>query len=378
LRSLKYALLAIGLLLTAIGCGNNEAKIRSAEESMKKYKAVRIVTDAVNAPFEFGSGTGVQGLDVDLGNEIGKALGYEVKWVKASGYDHLFDLLKGGEAEILISAVAIDPQKAEEFAFSKPYYETGDVIAHLRSEFNIKDLSSLSGKKVGVATGRPGEKFMATQKTATGVTVTKYPSLDDALGALNRTEIEAVVGDEPMITYSSYESFKNTTKLPILVNKYQYAAVVRKNETELLAKVNETIERLLASGEIKKSDERLMGKIREEGAKERAGDTADNAARKAPKVINVNLRKLSGAWNMDRLDGFVLVINGAAGQYQSTPILTEGNSGHCKFATPVPPGEYRLNISILKMQTTVPVPELPKTSLTMTMTFGGKNTVEFK
>jgi hypothetical protein len=69
---------------------------------------------------------------------------------------------------------------------------------------------------------------------------------------------------------------------------------------------------------------------------------------------------------MDRLDGFVLVLEGA-GRYQSTPILTDGNRGNCKFTQPVPPGEYRLAMSIFKMVTNVTVPEIPKTSLAMEM-----------
>jgi hypothetical protein len=70
---------------------------------------------------------------------------------------------------------------------------------------------------------------------------------------------------------------------------------------------------------------------------------------------------------MDRLDGFVLVLEGSVGKYQSTPILTDGNHGSCKFAQPVPPGEYKLNMSIFKMVTKVTVPDLAKTSLGMDM-----------
>ncbi len=70
---------------------------------------------------------------------------------------------------------------------------------------------------------------------------------------------------------------------------------------------------------------------------------------------------------MDRLDGFVLVLEGATGKYQSQPILTNGNRGNCKFTQPVPPGDYRLDMSILRMRTTVTVPDLPKSSLTMDM-----------
>lgn len=367
----------VGMMLILAGCGGKKEKeIPSAADSMRKHKKVAIVTDPSNAPFEFGAGTGVQGLDIDLGNQIGKDLNIEVNWVKAKGYDHVLELLKTGEAEIVLSAIAIDPSKEKDFAFSQPYYESGDVITHQRSDMDTKDLSSLSGKTVGVATGRPADTFLASQK---GITVKKFPTLDDALGALNRTEINAVIGDEIMISYSSFNSYPNTTTLPEQVNKYKYAAVVRKGETELLSKINATIDRLKSSGELQKSIDTWIGDIvmksRDRGVK----DKAEDAAKKAAKTINVNIVKSGGNWNMDRLDGFVLVLEGASGSFQSTPILTEGNRGNCKFTKPVPPGEYRLNMSILRMTAKVPVPDYAKTSLVMNLNIsGGGISIQFK
>ena len=357
----------VGLMLTMIGCGGKNKEVPSAAESMKKNKLVRIITDAVNAPFEFGSGTGVQGLDVDIGNEIGKTLGLEVKWVKVSGYDHLLDLLKNGEAEIVISAIAIDPAKTDEFAFSKPYYDSGDAIAVTRDNFDIKDLSGLSGKKVGVANGRPGDRFMASQKTAKGVAISKYPTLDDALGALNRAEINAVVGDAPVITYSSYKSYPNTSALPVEIHKYSYAVVVRKSEPELLGKVNETLDRLRESGDLESWKTKWFQNVKEKAEEQRKKDQQEEALKKTAKIITVNITKVSGAFSMDRLDGFVLVLEGPQGKFQSQPILTNGNKGNCKFTQPVPPGDYRLNMSILKMTTTLTVPAISKNSLTMEM-----------
>ena len=368
----------VGIMLVAAGCGDKKSDIPSAEESMLKYKAVRIITYAVNAPFEFGAGTGVQGFDVEIGNEIGKALGYEVKWVKVTGYERMFEILKEGGAELVISSVAIDPKKEKDFVFSNPYFESGDVIAHQRSEFGIKDLASLAGKNVGVAEGRPGDIFMASQKTAANVSTKKYPTLDDALGALNRTEVDAVVGDEPFITYSSVKSYLSTNVQPAFVNKYQYAVAVRKNETELLKKINETLDRLKSSGDLAKYEQTWIGSIRDEAASRAAGDKKEDENKKAAKTINVNITKLSGSWNMDRLDGFKFVLEGESGKYESTPILTEGNKGNCKFVRPVPPGDYKLNISILKLVTTVPVPALAKTSLTMDMNIGRETSIRFK
>ncbi len=355
------------LMLIAIGCGKNEKEIPTAAESMRKHKKVAIVTDATNAPFEFGAGTGVQGLDVDLGNEIGKDLSIEVNWVKAQGYEHLFELLKNGEAEMVISAIVPDSKKEKDFDFSKPYYESGDVIALQRGVLDIKDLGSLKGKTVGVCTGRPGDRFMSAQK---GITVKQFKTLDDALGALNRTELEAVVGDEIMLSYSSFNSYPNTTTLPEQVNKYKYAVAVRKGETELLSKINGTIDRLQSSGDLKKMVDTWIDDIVNKSRNRLKEDKAEDERKKAPKTINVNIIKSGGNWNMDRLDGFVLVLEGASTKYESTPILTEGNRGNCKFTKPVPPGEYKLNLSILRMTVKVPVPDLPKTSLTMDLNIG--------
>ena len=367
MRIAKSFIWFFGLVLMFAGCGKKEKEVPSAAESMAKNKLVRIIADAVNAPFEYGEGVAVKGLDVDIGNEIGKDLGYEVKWVKVSGYDHLFEVLKNGEAEILISAIAIDPSRSEQFAFSKPYFDTGDVIAHRRDNFEIKDLASLSGKTIGVCNGRPGDTFLQQQKVATGLTIKRYPTLDDALGALNRAEISAVVGDQAILTYSSFKSFPNTTVIPTLINKYQYAVVVRKNEKELLNKINATLERLQNSGEMETLKQRWFGNVDEEARRQREKDIQEATLRKSPKTISVTINKLGGTFNMDRLDGFVLVLQGPAGAYQSTPILTEGNKGNCRFSQPVPPGDYKLNMNILKLTTTVTVPDLPKNALAMTM-----------
>lgn len=379
MRSIKYLVLMAIVALSVVGCGGEKKEIiPPAEESMMKNKAVRILTFAVNAPFEFGSGTGVQGFGVDIGNEIAKDLGYEPRWVKISGVERMYEVMKEGQAEILLSSTELDQGRTQDFAYSTPYYETGDVIAFQRKEFDITGLASLSGKMVGVAEGRPADAFMASQTEASGVTLTKYPTIDDALGALNRGEVNAVVGDEPFITYSSAQSYPNTNVLSTLINKYQYAVAVRKTETALLAKINATIERMKSAGRLAELEARWMGDAREQAGKRAEGDRKTDEAKKAPKAINVNINKLAGDWRMDRLDGFKFVLEGASGRYESTPILTEGNKGTCRFVRPVPPGEYRLNISILRLVTTVPVPNLAKTSLTMDLNIGRDTTIRFR
>ena len=120
MRLAKHILLLLCLALPSVHCGGGREG-PDAMASMKKNKVVRIATDAVNLPFAFGSGTGVQGLDVDIGAEIAKDLGYEPKWIK-SPYERLFDLLANGEVELIISTISITPDRKKDFAFSEPYF----------------------------------------------------------------------------------------------------------------------------------------------------------------------------------------------------------------------------------------------------------------
>lgn len=370
--ALAVVLLSLGILL--IGCGG-EKEGPDAMAQMKKNKMVRIATDAVNLPFEFGAGTGVQGFDVDIGTEIAKDLGYEVKWVKIP-FERIFDILKNGEAELILSAISITPDRKKEFAFSDPYFSSGNTIARRRDKEDIKSLASLAGRKVGVQSASTGEAFMKSQKTAANVTLQSYPALDDALGALNRTEVDAVVGDEPILTYSIYKSFTNLLTLGTRLTEEQYGVVVRKSEKELLSKVNDTIARLQKSGEIEALRKKWFQNVIEEVGKEREQRRRDEAMRDAPKDVVFNFIKTGGTFNMDRLDGFQIVLAGNQ-SYQSTPILTSGNRGSCKLSG-VAPGEYRLSMSIFRLNTTVNVPKIVARTITFEMNIGAGITITQK
>jgi len=372
LRTAKYTLLISVLALGIFGCGGGKEG-PDAFAQMKKNKMVRIATDAVNLPFEFGSGTGVQGFDVDLGNEIAKDLGYEVKWVK-SPFERLFEILKNGEVELVISAISMSPDRKKEFALSEPYFNSGNTIARRQDHPEIKSLASLAGKKVGVQSGTTGDQFMTTQRIAAGVAILKFPTLDDALGALNRTEIDAVVGDEPILTYSIYRSFPNLMTIGILLTEEQYVVVTRRGEKELISKVNETVERLKKSGELEASKKKWFQNVMQEAKDKREEFAKAEQMKEAPKDITFNLVKTSGNFNMERLDGYQVILAGEKSSFQSTPILTSGPRGSCKLST-VPPGEYRLSMPIFKLNTTVKIPKSASRSITFDMNIGAGITI---
>jgi polar amino acid transport system substrate-binding protein len=365
--------LIASLALIFVQCGETKVT-HDAWASMARKKMVSIATNAVNVPFEFGEGTGVQGFDVDLGGEIAKDLGYPVKWVKIDEFGRLFEIMKNGEVEMIISTVARTPERETEFAFSEPYFDTSNTIARRIDNQTVKDIVSLAGKRVGVQTGRTGDTFMTSQKAAANVTLTRFKTLDDALGALNRGEIDAVVGDKPIITYSIAKSYSTnliTTDVDVTTN--QYAVVVRPEETKLLAKINETIARLKNSGALSTTmHDKWFQTVLKDATKNIKELEEQERLKAAPKSIAVNLIKLAGSpVRMDRLDGFNVELVGPGGTFKSTSIETneEAVKGGCRFPTPIPPGEYRFVLSRLSVNQTITVEKKPVTSFTVTLTF---------
>jgi arginine/lysine/histidine transporter system substrate-binding protein len=368
-------------MLVISACGKKDEK-SSALESVKKFKKMRILTDAVNLPFEFGKDTTVQGFDVEVGNEIAKDfiaantesfskdVTIEITWLNYKGYDHLFDMLANAEAEILISTITVDPKRTDKFAFSTPYYDSDDAIAS-RKDNRYDDLASLSGKKVGVVNGRPGDRFMTAKK---GVTLVKFPSVDEALGALGRTEVDAVVADRPLLTYSQATRFMNITISEAKFNQYQYAVAVRKDDKTLLESVNKTLDRLKNSGTLVSLKKTWYDDVKAQSDKERSTYLNDEALKKAPKPISVTIKKLPGSKKLksiDDLKGFDLVLEGPSGKYKSTIIQTKENSGTCEFKTPVPPGEYKLDLmKIFQTTAKVEIQEKSKNSLAMEIVVG--------
>ncbi len=376
MRTAKHVFWVVGLVLAFIGCNNGAKLVPDAESTMKKSKQVRIATDPVSMPFSYGSGTGVQGLEIDIGNEIAKDLGFEVSWIKVSGYGHLFELLKKGEVELIISSCTIDGVRSGDFAFSDPYFESADTIARPKEKPEIKDLPSLSGKRIGVQTGRSSEGSLAEPKIATNFVISKFPTLDDALGALNRTEIDAVIGDEPILAYSIHKSFQNLETTGTSLNRLQYAVVVRKSDEKLLESINRTLQRLKGSGSLESLRDKWFQTVLEEVEKEREKNRQVQALKKSPKMITVQIVKAAGrALDMDSLDGFQLTLAGKNGSYKSSSIRTEGVRGRCSFAQPVPPGDYQLNMIIFQKPQTVTIPELPKSAITLLINVAKDTTI---
>jgi len=388
LRTLKYSLLIACISLTCLYCGDTKPK-PDAFASIKRNKKIRIATSPFNIPFETAGAKGVEGYDVDLGAEIAKDISaglskeieYPADWIIVKdSLEKMFEYLETGQVEMVISSVAITDARKQRFAFSTPYFDSSNTIARRQDHLEIKDLASLTGKRVGVQTGRTAEEFMANQKTAANVTLSRYQTLDEALGFLNRGEIDAVVGDKPIMTYSIAKNYSTnliTTDVDLMT--MQYAVVVRPEETKLLAQINDTIARLKNSNQLQVWYDSWIGDVLKEMGSKVSEINKTEQLKTQPKMLSVTFFKEAGNTQiqLDRLDGFNATLSGPGGAFTSTAIYTDdaGVKGNCKFTSPVPPGEYRFNLSRLQVSQAVTIEKRPVTSMTVALTFTKSNSL---
>ena len=86
-------------------------------------KKLRVGLNAVFAPFEYIENGQVAGFDVDMINEIGKNLGYEVEIIDQS-FDGLIPALKAGKIDIIVSGMSSTEERKKSVDFTDEYFKS--------------------------------------------------------------------------------------------------------------------------------------------------------------------------------------------------------------------------------------------------------------
>lgn len=185
-----------------------------------------IATDASYAPNEFtleGSDE-IIGMDVDLGNAIGKVLGVEVEFVNAS-FDGILAGLQAGRYELGMSSFT-DTEEREQTVDFVTYFEAGtSTMVRKCNPESIETAEDLCGKTVGAQNGTT-QLDQLTQPDAEGSIVQVcedagqeppnaqgFPKQTDVNSALQANRIDAYMADSPVVDYAvkkTGEAFEKT------------------------------------------------------------------------------------------------------------------------------------------------------------------------
>ncbi len=251
---MKWVLaIIVGLLIFAPGpAGARAAAEKPAADSAPGE--IRFLFDSQTPPFAFKEGDKLLGFDIELGEEIGKALGKRVTWIDVPfNIREYANLLEADKADAALAAITITKIRKYFVDFTKPYFSTTLAVA-TRPEENWDDRSfarGLENKIVGVMKGTTGEEWARANLKAQIKTYDSPLSLVRALREGGNLAY-AVVIDLAVLDYLQFcTSSMCQTKFQIVeknLMQEDYGIAVANGAFDTVALLNAALDKVESSG----------------------------------------------------------------------------------------------------------------------------------
>ncbi|TFE27221.1 ABC transporter substrate-binding protein [Cohnella luojiensis] len=251
-KGLMIVLSAV-LALTLAACGNNNEKSGKLADIKEAGKIV-LGTSAEYAPYEFHKNVDgkdqIVGFDIEIAKEIAKDLGVELE-IKDMDFGNLLAEVKLGKIDFVIAGMTPDEDRRKSVDFTKNYYEaTQAVFVRAEDKDKFTTMKDLEGKAIGVQMGSTQEKIA---KDITGAKVKSLGKTTELVLELKSKKVDALIVELPVA--QGYVNKNPDLFLTSIVPEYESggsAVAVNKGETELLAEIQKTLDRLTAEKTIDK------------------------------------------------------------------------------------------------------------------------------
>lgn len=225
--------LMLGTVCTAFaGCGE------------EKKTTLVMATNAEFPPYEFYEGDKVVGIDAEIAQAIADDLGYELV-IEDMAFDSIIAAVQSGKADFGAAGMTVSEDRLKSINFTESYAQASQVII-VKEDSAIASPDDLTGKRVGVQLGTTGDIYSEDIEDAA---IERYNKGFEAVQALNQDKVDAVIIDrEPAKVFVAQNQ-----GLKILDESFtdeEYAICVAKENTELLDKLNASIQKLKDSGKL--------------------------------------------------------------------------------------------------------------------------------
>ncbi|MDP5238210.1 amino acid ABC transporter substrate-binding protein [Uliginosibacterium sp. 31-16] len=241
LTAVLAASLAAGLLLTACGKKDEAAPEAAASAPVAASKII-IGLDDNFPPMGFRDEKNeLVGFDIDLAREAAKRIGAEVEF-KPIDWNAKEAELSGHRIDALWNGLTITEERKANIAFTTPYLENRQIIV-VTAKSPIKTKADLKGKVVGVQDGSSAVEAVGKDE-ATAKSLKELKKFGDnvtALMDLTAGRLDALVVDE---VTGRYYTTKKPGEYVVLEEHFgteEYGVGVRKDDADLLAKLNKAL-----------------------------------------------------------------------------------------------------------------------------------------
>lgn len=177
---------------------------RTSSTTRDAVRTLRVGMALPDPPFNAMAGGG--GLDVELIDAVGAAMGAAVHVIdyEGSDFEGIFDALAGGAYDCVIAGTTVTPERAGKAHFGPPYVVSGQALAVDTARFPaVRSVDDLAGLTIGVQRGntsRPVADRLVAEGKAGSVRVYDYGGIRSALSDLTTGGCDAVMKLGPVLT----------------------------------------------------------------------------------------------------------------------------------------------------------------------------------
>ncbi|MDO4289609.1 MAG: transporter substrate-binding domain-containing protein [Eggerthellaceae bacterium] len=259
------AVVACGALVATLGlfgCSSNNssssasssaaADNAAAEYTLMKEGTLTFATSPDFPPFENLDGDEYVGFDIDLAQAIAEKMGLECEFTTIQ-FDGIVPAIQaGGQADVGISGITVDPDRAKSVDFTDPYYIADQSVAVMKggevTADNVDEALNAEGMIIAVQSGTTGETF--AQENFPNATVQPYGNATDAFAAMQAGQANAVCMDKAVVEKMLADAYTDAEVVKNVATGEEYAVAVSKDNTGLLEAINKAIAELQADGTI--------------------------------------------------------------------------------------------------------------------------------
>lgn len=234
---MKHILLTVLAFFTLAGCGEQ-----------KDPNTLVMGTNAEFPPFEMRGGTdgeGIIGFDPDIARLIARHAGKKLK-IEDMKFDSLIPALNTGKIDMILAGMTVTEDRRKNVDFSDPYYKvTQIVLVRGQDASKIRSLDDLKNKKIAVAIGTTGDTA-ASQYTSD---IVRFNTAFEAVMELKNNKVDLVLTDEALGAVLHSKN-PDLARVDLPFEDEYYAIAVKKGNTELLERINDSLKKIRNSGEM--------------------------------------------------------------------------------------------------------------------------------
>lgn len=225
-------------------------------------REVKIGTECTNPPFNYRTASGtLAGFDVDIAQEIGKRAGFQLSFVCQS-LEGVIPALTARKFDLVLASLSITEARQKSIDFSIPYRSsTGRFVGPKSSTLEpvaadgTPNPKALDGKVVGLIRSSTYDRYFT--ELFPSVQISRYENYETLLLDLVSGRVDLIMaGPIKMEGFFEEKQGKDFKYIGPELESLKYfgpgvGVGLRKNEPELLAKVDEALKGMFADGTFK-------------------------------------------------------------------------------------------------------------------------------